>query len=148
MADNPARREKSGLCFGCFRHVVDHAVQILHTRSDTVFRRYFRGAKLYVLFDDRPAGIAVLEQSAEERREIDVSLPDDGEDLVFNGFLEGPFVAASLFENFRGAIFDVNETQLGLELLRFLHGVAMAVNAMAGIEAKAHVRVRGSVEKA
>src|SRR5499425_945010 len=134
--------------FGGGRQVVDHATEIFHAGGHADFGRDFRGAEFHVLLDNGPTGIAILQERPEESREIDAALADDREDLVFDGFLEGPLVVPRLLEDFSIAVLDVNETKFALVFLRFRHGIAVAVDAVAGVEAKADVRVRSAIEEA
>jgi len=97
--------------------------------------------KLHVLFDNGPTGVAILHECAEESREIDVAPADHGEHFVLDGFFEGPLILARFFENFIVAVLDVDEAELVFVLVGFGDGVAVAVNAVAGVEAEADVGV-------
>ena len=134
--------------FGGGRQVVDYAVEIFHAGGHADFGRDFRGAEFHVLLDNGPTGVAILQERSEESREVDAALADDREDFVFDGFLEAPLVVPRLLEDFSIAVLDVNETKLALVFLRFRHGIALAVDAVAGVEAKADVRLRSAIEEA
>ena len=92
-----------------------------------------RGAELYVLFHDGPAGIIILNQGVEEGREIDVTLADDGEHFVLDGLFKSPLIFARLLQNFYVAIFYVNEAQF---VLYFFASVteSPSVDTMASVE--------------
>src|ERR1700722_6660456 len=121
--------------------------QILQAGRNALRRRNRSGAEFHVLLHHGPSRISVLNKRAKESRKIDITLSNHGENFVFDSFFESPFFAASFFQNFCVAIFNVNETQFVFVLFGFFYRVAMPVNAMPGIQTKAHVGVRSCVIK-
>src|ERR1700685_4247267 len=125
-------RALSGGCAG-FLNCADNALQIREALGDALRRRNRNGVELHVLFDDHPAGVIVFLQRAEECGEVDIALPDDREDFVFDGFFKRPFVLASFSQSLLIAVFNVDEAQFAFEFFCFFHRVGMSVVGVAGV---------------
>src|SRR5437879_5195864 len=137
---------RSGHCFGSLdsNH---HTLQVLQTCRHALRRADGRVPKFHILFHHRPSRIAVLCQRPEEARKVDVSLPDDGEDLVLDSFFECPLETPGLLQHSCVAVLDVYQTQFVLVLLGFQQRVPQTVKAMPRIETQSYIRVRGSIEE-
>src|ERR1700722_17985260 len=134
---------------GCARFLdcADDALQIGKAFCHRPRRGDRNGVEFYVLFDDHPAGVIVFLQRAEEGREVDISLPDDREDFVFDGFFKGPFIFARFGEDFLIAVLDVDEAEFAFEFFRFFHRVGLGKEGVARVEAETNSCVRSRVEK-
>src|SRR6185312_12354525 len=111
---------------GIFK-ATDHAMKVGEAFGDADCRGNHVRVELHVLLDDGPAGIVVFLESAEKRGEVEVSLPDDGEDFVFDSFFKRPFISTGFDQDILVAVFDVDEAQLAFEFLRFFHGIGSGV---------------------
>ena len=143
----PRQRPAPLACGGSTTKGAHNPPQIFQACGNTFRRGDLRGPELDILFNDGPAGIAVFHERRKESREIDVASPDYGEYFVFDGFFEGPLVPARFLEDLYIAILDVHEPQFALVFFRFLDGVAMAINAVAGVQAQTDVGVGRRVEE-
>src|SRR5215813_236748 len=73
---------------GCSVQLTHNSLQVFQTSGHALCGRNFRFSKLEVLFHDGASRVRILRESMEEGGKVDVSLADDRENLIFDGFLE------------------------------------------------------------
>src|ERR1700674_441189 len=100
------------LDFRCRAELLNYSLQVFQTCCDAHLWGNLRCTELHILFYDGPAGISVFQKCAEERREINAALPNDREDLVFDGVFEGPLLLAAFLQHFYIAVFDVHAAHI------------------------------------
>ncbi len=114
--------------------MIHDTAQILQALRDAHCRGNDGGAKFHVLFDNHPARIAIFGENAEELGEVDRSLPDDGEYLLFDRLIESEGLAPRLGQDLLADVLDMHIAESTAILLSFHGWVATPVDAMAGIE--------------
>src|SRR5581483_5923979 len=91
----------------------------------------------HVLFDYHPAGVPVRGKKSKQTRKIDAAFSDRGENAGADGLLEVEIAPPRFPQNSGVDVLDVNVPEKRAIFLRFLRGIAAAVNAMACIKAQA-----------
>src|SRR5712692_7164031 len=127
--------------------VIHDATQELQALRDAYCRGNDGGAKFHVLFDNHPARVAIFGENAEELGEVDRSLPDDGEYLLFDRLIESESLAPRLGQDLLADVLDMSIAENTAILLSFRGWVATPVDAMAGIETQSHVGRRGHIKQ-
>src|SRR3989442_14328971 len=129
----------------CSHLIHDHA-QVLQALGDAPCRRNDGGAKFHVLFDNHPARITNFRENAEELGEVDRSLPDDGEYLLFDRLIESEGLAPRLGQDLLADVLDMNIAENTAILLSFRGGRTTPGDPMARIETQPPLGPRGRIK--